>query len=249
MKRIHIVGLALVALVAFSGVVAASAAAAEPDFTVCVKAAKSGKAYTGKYTEKACNTESATSTGKYELEPASELKFTKGKSKTTIITTKSTTGTALTVECKKDKVAGEIEPRTLFAVITLEKCEANKSKSDKCGDVSAEAIEIELIAGPRWLNSAETDPGLTAFLDPNTEALDFTCGSESVQIEANLIGTLENTSKGLNITYNVSGGHQEDRSYWQSGEEVTPKGLHTEGDVETTVQGKEELSLKGVSVR
>lgn len=69
MKRMRILGLALVAVFAL-GAVAASGASAAPTFYECVKTSK------GKYTDKACSVVSATSEGKYELK---EGVGTKGK--------------------------------------------------------------------------------------------------------------------------------------------------------------------------
>ena len=66
MRSIRTTALALVAVFALAAAAAASASAAEPTYMTCAKASKVGKAYTGKYSDKLCSTESATSTGKYE---------------------------------------------------------------------------------------------------------------------------------------------------------------------------------------
>jgi hypothetical protein len=63
MKRMRILGLALVAVFALAAVVAAGASAA-PEWKACVKAEPKN---TGKYTDKGCTTTSPTSEGKYEL--------------------------------------------------------------------------------------------------------------------------------------------------------------------------------------
>lgn len=70
MKRMRILGLALVAVFALAAVVASGASAA-PAWYECAKTAKNPetKKYTHKYTDKACTTESPGSEGKYELQP------------------------------------------------------------------------------------------------------------------------------------------------------------------------------------
>jgi len=63
MKRMRILGLALVAVFALAGIVA-SAASAAPEWKACLKTEPKN---TGKYTDKLCTTTSPTTEGKYEL--------------------------------------------------------------------------------------------------------------------------------------------------------------------------------------
>jgi hypothetical protein len=82
MKRISIVWLSLAAMLTFSAMVAPSAFAGE--YITCVKVAKEGKRYHGKYTDNTCAVLSATSEGKYERgSPAFPIAFT-SKSKTAV---------------------------------------------------------------------------------------------------------------------------------------------------------------------
>ncbi len=75
MKRFKIVGLCLVAVFAFSAVAVSSASAGS--LGVCGKAAKVGKSYTGKFSDKLCATAEPKGEGKYEFTPnAGNIAFT-----------------------------------------------------------------------------------------------------------------------------------------------------------------------------
>jgi len=85
MKRFKVMGLCLVAVLALSAMVVASASAALPEYKACVKVAKNGvtKKYEGKYSVKTCATEASPTEqsegkkNKYERE-----EYNKGKSAT-----------------------------------------------------------------------------------------------------------------------------------------------------------------------
>lgn len=66
MRRMRMLGLAVVAVLALAGIVASGASAA-PEFKGCVKTETKN---TGRYTDKLCATESPTSNGAYELVPS-----------------------------------------------------------------------------------------------------------------------------------------------------------------------------------
>lgn len=66
MRRLEVSGLCLVAVFALTAVVAPGAQAGQ--IGRCVKAAKSGRKYTGKYSDKLCGTPESKGEGKYEWE-------------------------------------------------------------------------------------------------------------------------------------------------------------------------------------
>ncbi len=251
MKSIKMAGLCLVAAFAFSAVAAASALAeGQPSFKACVKAEVKN---TGAYEDKACTTKSVTSTGKYELaEVAPGTKFT-GKSKTTTIAAKSKTGATENIVCGKDSVAGEITgTSTLSETVTFSKCKANGSKTEPCENAGKETIKTEIPFGEfYWINSGETLPGVLT-TPPVTI---FKCGGEEVELQGELIGEVENGAKTLNFNYALSGGAQQYEAFFIEGSEFGPffTGYEKEGEIgilhESTVAGKEELKIKGVSVR
>jgi hypothetical protein len=155
MKRIRIVGVVLVAVVAMSAIVAASASAAAPEYLICGKAAKSGKTYTGKFTGKTCEASSKVETGgKYELAPwtaakKTAFKNTNGKSVLTVYI--PGVGTVGDTECAKGKGVGQVTgPNTGTTVVTFEKCESSgktcTSAGAKKGDIVTQTLDTKLVA-------------------------------------------------------------------------------------------------------
>jgi hypothetical protein len=254
-KRIRTLGACLVAIFAI-GAVAAAGASAEgpPTFKSCVKAAKVGKAYVGKFTSKECTLASKVETGgKYELaEVESGTPFTI-KSKATTLTVEGKV-----VKCKKDKGVGQIvASEAEFLTITFEGCAINGNKKEPCtttGHAAGTIVTNELIGEPKWIDAGETQTGLLVF---GLEFLfaEFDCGKGPIALKSIVIGTATNTKKGITATFKVSGGKQQQRAYWQEGEEQTnfgeglPFNLYTNpGEKEATLESAEEQGPKGVGI-
>ena len=255
MRSIKVLGLCLVAVFAFSAVAAASAfAEGQPTFKVCGAAAKEGSKYTGKYTNKECTTEASPTEitegkkNKYELkEVTAGTKYT-GKSKTTTLDAKSTTGATEAVVCTKDTAQLEVTGPSSFAeTVTFSKCEANGNKHEAC-TIPATTVSGELY----YVNAAETEAGLFTS-SPTGE--DFKCGASAINEKGSLIGGVANTSTGVTFAYKMSGGHQEHRAFWIDGSEVfsenyTNLASEVEGEVyESPLTGEEAFKAKEVSVR
>jgi hypothetical protein len=260
MKTVRILGVSLIAILAFSAL-AATAAFAEntPVFVRCATAVKEGKKYTGTYTNKECTKEATSKEkeegkkNKYESTalPVGEKLAVAGKSKATTINATGVGGKAESVVCKKDKYAGKLENTVGGGVLnegvfTFESCEANAKKTEVCGNVKAGTIEFKVHArwALRWLEE-EADAGIVLPTGP-----EFTCGSETVELDGSLIGTVLSTSKGLNVLWKASEGHQEHTSFFTSGSEETGYYWYSEpSESEATVAGQEELTAKGISVK
>jgi len=110
MRRTRYVILAAVAVCAVAALGASSASAALPEIGRCVKleGTKEGRKtnYSGKYSNKKCTRESASSTGKYEWMPgAGEEKGFESPGTLEPVTLKTAGGTA--IECKNSKQFGE----------------------------------------------------------------------------------------------------------------------------------------------
>jgi hypothetical protein len=255
-RRIRTIGLCLVAVLAASALATATASAAEgpPQFEKCVKAAKVGKTYVGKYTSKECTAASEVETGgKYEREEAESMPFTSKAKAVTI------TAAGKVVKCKKAVDAGEIlsgEAETV--AITFEKCGVNGSTKEPCtttGQASGTIKTTNLVGTLHWINPAETEVGILLFKAGGTNTFTtFTCKEESIELRSVLVGSVTNTKKGMTFTFKTSGGKQEKRAYWEEGEEQTgfgetiPFHLYTNpGKVEATVEFTDEQGPKGVS--
>ncbi len=118
MKRIGIVGLSVVAMLAFGAMAASSAFAGE--YITCVKVVKEDKKFHGKYTDNTCAVLSATSSGKYERgSPAFPISFT---SKSRAVFLSSAAGR---ITCKESKSMGTLlsattgEEETTFTECTI----------------------------------------------------------------------------------------------------------------------------------
>ncbi len=153
-RRIRIVGLCLIAVFALSAVVAVASAQATVEIGQCVKTAKTGTGFKGRYTEKNCSEAS-------EATPA-EIGFGGKKNKYdwsaggggngtytgTGKTVKITVG-ELEVECKKSAVTGSVRggtgPDTLEAKFSFKACIQPKSPTKKaeCKTKGKEGGEIE----------------------------------------------------------------------------------------------------------
>jgi hypothetical protein len=108
------IGLCGAAAFAVSAVAVASASGAGPVYFTCAKAAKSGKKYTGRYTNKTCSEVSESNEGKYErVAPPFPVKVAGkgGEAKFDLYNPKE--GTIETeVSCTKLKVEGELTSST-----------------------------------------------------------------------------------------------------------------------------------------
>ncbi len=201
--RMRIVGLALVAVFALAGIVAAGASAA-PEWKGCVKTEPKN---TGRYTDKLCTVESPTGEGKYELVPSvGKGKGFKGKGGATILHTRNPRNPEqrgipgpedVELECTGVKYEGKLALPNLIkeAVVTFKGC---KLLGSRCGSgieqavivtnsLAGEMVDIEGGSGVGLLLEAEAGP--TAPLAT------FTCrymshyGSEEL-FTTNLLGSV-----------------------------------------------------------
>lgn len=217
MKRVRIVGLCIAGVLAISAVAAGSAAAAEPEYLTCAKAAKVGKTYTGKYTDKHCSEVNVKGEGKYERTAVKVPDKFKSKSGvTTIYLYEAATHTLkLKVECKKDKDEGEIfNSREAKLRITYEECEPQGTAlSGKCttnGQAKAGTVVTEpLVSKLVWVNEAETEPGIDVQAAvPGGPIEKMVCvGAENAELLGSMVGKISPVnaaSKTQTLTFNAS---------------------------------------------
>jgi hypothetical protein len=198
MKPIKIVGLCLVAVFAMSAVVAASASAAEPEYMTCVKAAKVGKTYIGKYTSKTCSEASKVETGgKYELGSweLAKTKALKIASKAIKLdnysqaTGKIVPGVGGVVKCTSGKGSGElVGSRSTTQKIEYKGCqsEGKECKSTKAGTkngVITEDLATYLVALPEGKGV-----GVLSYAEPAGWYASYSCGTVLVEMTSGPIG-------------------------------------------------------------
>jgi hypothetical protein len=210
MKRIKIMGLALVAVFAFSAMAVASASATpvvQHLFQLCVKAKKVGKVYSGNYTGSKCTQATFVATnGKYTLVSAVGDKTTSKSATSTLYsyipaseTEPWTGGTVVgTVVCKKSAGTGTITSNALLlSVINFETC---TSEGKKCtspgntkGDIKTFPLSAELKlsdteSGPLLVSVATPQSGLAE--NPNNYDAEFNCEGLEVKTSGSSIGML-----------------------------------------------------------
>jgi hypothetical protein len=144
MKRIEVIGVCLTIVVAFAWAIVVSASAAEPALYECAKAAKVGKKYTGKYTDKKCSKEATAKeieegkTNKYELkEGFGKGKLFKGKGKGVDLEEAEIGG----ITCMSSTDTGKFtSPKTAVnIVVTFKGC---SFAGKKCTSEGAQAGEL-----------------------------------------------------------------------------------------------------------
>jgi hypothetical protein len=253
-RQVRKLGLLLGAVCVFGALVAASASAAPLEYRTCVKAAKSGKLYTGKYVDKACTEEASAKqieegkANKYESQVAAEeVPFTgKGKAMTLVAAGK-------TVICKKTTSAGELTTeRFTKDSFKFEKCGVNGSTKALCNSPSAAAGTIQtplLSTGVVFTNPGETELGVIV-TRTGGPIMEVQCGAETIAVKGRLIGSLANNKKGTVYTFATSGGKQALQSFDFEEEEFGPFTLFTENEskeqTEATLTLTSEQGPKGV---
>jgi hypothetical protein len=188
MKRMRIVGLALVAVFALVAITAASASA-NPTWKVCVKSEK-GK---GEFSDKACSI-SAGGTGSYNLVAGiGKGKAFKGKGGLAILHNVIPGKGDIKVECQSFKDAGKVSaPSGVFGVTsTFSKC---KSLGAPCSSgAKKETITTETLSGKLgWINKGSNIAGESLFneMTPGAGYLaQFECeGLAKVRVHGGVIG-------------------------------------------------------------
>jgi hypothetical protein len=192
MKRIRIVGFALVAVLAFAGLTA-GAASAKPTWKFCGKTEPKN---TGNFTDKLCSI-GAPGTGKYELkEGIGKGKGFKGKGGEASLHNVIPGKGDIKVTCASFKDSGSVVAPSGVAKVTatFKKC---KSLGAPCKTEGGkkETIETKLLAGSLgYMDKAHTAAGesLTSEAEPGSGYLaEFECeGLAKVRVHGAVIGSL-----------------------------------------------------------
>ncbi len=196
MRRTKTLGLCLIAVFALAAAAAANASAeTTPTWYECAKAAKVGKTYTGKFTNKTCTEASAESKGEYELkEGIGKAKEFKGKGGVAVLHIKTFAGDD-TVTCQSSKETGKLElpNRESNVVVKFSKCKALETKvctsaGAKAGEIALPPMKGELgyveenVVGLKL--ESEAHPGYTGLI------VAFSCEDLEATVTGGLIGTV-----------------------------------------------------------
>jgi hypothetical protein len=197
MKRMRILGLALVAVFALAALTAAGASAT-PTWKYCLKGSKNPetKKYEGEFSDKLCSV-GAPGEGKYSLvEGIGKGKAFKGKGETAILHNVIPGKGDIKVECASFKDAGQVAvPNKVFNVTSeFKKCKSLGSPCKTEGG-KKETITTNKLAGALgYMNKAHTAAGesLTNEAEPGSGYLaTFECeGLAKVRVHGAVIGAL-----------------------------------------------------------
>jgi hypothetical protein len=265
MKRLKIIGLALVAMFAMSAVAASAASAVLPEFlhsNVCTGMAGMPGGFPENvwhWTNNTCTTVSATQTGNFALSP---YKSTSGKGKL------EAKGGLAPIECQHDSNLGELTgPKTDKVFVTFTECTAAGGKCQNTavkGEIKTKELESLLV----YKNKAAKEVAL--LLTPVGAAGEkftapITCetilGNIKVEVRGTLLGvwsaaSINKKTKTFELSFKQKGGVQEPTEYEnEKGEKVKPAtfesnengGAFKQSGEETTdtITTLEENELKG----
>ena len=251
-RHVKRLSLLMGAVFVLAALVATSASAAPLEYRSCVKAAKSGKLYTGKYLDKECTKAASKAQieegklNKYESQLAPEEDPYTGKGKAATIT-----AAGKTVICKKTLSAGELTTeRFTTATLTFEKCAIGKtpckSPSAGSGVIKSNVLHTGLV----WLDGAETKLGVLIAGTLGGSLFEIECGGPLVQVKGRIVGSDANNKKGTAFTFATAGGNQALQEFFVEEEEFGPFALYTENEaeeqVEATLSVTTEQGPKGV---
>jgi hypothetical protein len=264
MRRIKTIGLCLVAVFAFSAMVASAAQAGEVG--ECLKLSKNAeKKYTGKYTDKGCTKEATSAqktegkVNKYEWSPgvaAKNAKFTAVSKKPHL------EGAGGNVECAESTVTGEYTgPKTALEQARFTGCEFKGTPSGACVTAGDKPGEVNtVVLGVQTLDEGEHgDSGGTVGKGEVWDQFANQAGPENIQAEYTCSGILNLRTAGslsgplaakyLNkmeakeeISFNKGEGEQDLFSEFNVGEGWMPAGPSVQNEVaKITNSGKVEI--------
>jgi hypothetical protein len=220
-RHLRMVGVCLVAMFAITAIASASASAAQPEYMRCVKAAKVGTKYTGKYTNSLCTLESETKEGKFEVAPFTPpASFSAKGTATTFYYWKPGTPSKIIwkVQCKSDVENATIEePTTLGGTITLKECSTTNNVTKVKTVACPSSLEIPFFGILRE-STVPASPGFGVTYLYQTPA--FSCGGATFEVTTGFpfsTGVIGSTYKGV-WAVNTKTGEQKQEGWLEEGE-------------------------------
>ncbi len=267
MKRMSVTGLCLVVVLCVSAVAAVSASAETfPNYKVCVKAAKVGKHYTGRYNDKGCSEVNAKDEGKYELEGishATKLGFTGKSGESVLDSYVEGVGVVASVVCKKSTERGEVSGEaTADLVTTFEDCSSSgepcTSAGAKTGEIVTDPLTTTLVT---LKEETKTEPVVIGVDVAGTGGeekdvtAEFACGSQLVTTTGSVLGVVTGNVNAVSKTQtntfavNEAGENQYDHVAGGAPDEhiliSTIKGL---GSFKAAEQSTQDLKISGIII-
>jgi hypothetical protein len=212
--RLVRLGAVLAAAAALSVVAATNASAAAPEFGRCLKAKKVGKAYTGRFSDKACTKEVSEAerakTGKFEWTPGAAKKLQKTAGGKGVLTTVGGLGVHCETEHSTGEYSGTKEVKNV--VVTFNGCESAGAKCNTTGSATGELV-TKTLEGIVGFEDKATDK--TAFdLYPEGKTglfIEFACVGLTVAVRGSVLVpiTSDKMEQTGTLKYVSTSGHQE----------------------------------------
>jgi hypothetical protein len=187
MRRINLMRLCLVALLATAGVAVSSASAAEPELFECAKAAKVGKETpTGEFSDKNCSV--PVEGGKYKLQPGI------GKAKVFQFTGKRSThhvpAVGGEITCATVKGSGKYTSTTSLGdvVFTWRTCTNGGRRCTSAGATAGTIVTNPLEGNLGYISKSPLNVGVDFKGEGGKDIEDFTCEGLVYETGGSLIG-------------------------------------------------------------
>jgi hypothetical protein len=259
MRLAKVIGLAVVAALMISAVAAAGASAEAPEYGRCIKVAKVGKTYNGKYTDKGCTKEATAKEkeegkkNKYEWAPGGvKLKQTSTGGKA-VLQEVGKYAVGCTSESSTGEYFGTKEAKKLF--VTFKGCKVPPFICTSPGHAAGELETKELEGRAVWKNEAKHEAALDLFPAKGEEKfIAFSCGAITVEVRGSILVPVQanKMSTTVKLKYKQKNGFQEVKFYEVGGklvEDVLEANFEGLGwakagqSITSTVQNEEALEL------
>lgn len=227
MNRITYIALCMLASCVASTSLAASASAGEPAWWECARAAKVGRKFTGRYTNRNCSSEATQreieegKTNKYEFrewdKAPGEVKAFKGKGGSVDLEERGVGG----ITCEANSNTGEVTgPETVGNVVVhFSGCYLNHAPCQSKGAKTGEMVTNKLNGELGYINSSEHRVGedMTA-APPNLYLIEFYCSELNVRVGGSVISEVARSaynkfSKSVTLIFNAPAGRQEVQNF------------------------------------
>jgi hypothetical protein len=174
MKRFRFMVATLAVALVTGGIAAAGAWASAPEYGRCEKAAKSGTAYTGEFTNSGCTKKSETKTGKYEWHPGVLKARQTSKGGKGILEEAG----KYSVGCESEESTGEYSGTkdVRHLIVKFKKCQAPGLVCTSEGHEKGELETVPLEGRVVWENEKEHKTALDLFPEGGGEFIEFNCG-------------------------------------------------------------------------
>ncbi len=251
MRRMKSAGLCLVAVLALSAVVVASASATAPEYGRCLKV--EGKVANGGFKDSKCNKEASAKNGKYEWFPGAVKK----KQTTSGGKGQLETVTGLEVACSSETSTGEYSgtKEVKNIVVTFEGCQSAGFTCNTKGSAAGELVTKTLEGVVGFENKALKKTALDLFPAGKTGLfIEFGCAGLQVSVKGSVLVPVKSDKMELTgpLKYKATHGKQKPEHFEGEPNDVLESAFgsgpyeQSGQTITTTLKNEEPLELNAV---